>query len=162
MGSEDVYKRQVNNIVIAPANTGIDAISKKAVINQVHTKIGIFIRVIPGALILSIVAITLIAPNIEESPNKWIDKITNGIESPPCNDRGGYKVQPAAGPPLSKNKVLSIIVNAKGNIQKLQLFSLGKAMSGAPIIIGICQFARPTKAGITAPKIITKACIVVI
>ena len=56
--------------MIAPANTGIDAISKKAVINQVHTKIGIFIRVIPGALILSIVAMTLIAPNIDDNPNQ--------------------------------------------------------------------------------------------
>ena len=60
----------VNNIVIAPAKTGIDAINKNAVINQVQTKIGIFISVIPGALILSIVAITLIAPKIDERPNK--------------------------------------------------------------------------------------------
>ena len=36
------------------------------------------------------------------------------------------------------------------------------AISGAPIIRGICQFASPTKAGITAPKIIINACIVVI
>ena len=26
---------------------------------------------------------------------------------PPCKERGGYKVQPAAGPPLSKNNVLN-------------------------------------------------------
>ena len=38
----------------------------------------------------------------------------------------------------------------------------GSAMSGAPICSGIIQFARPTKAGITAPKIMTSACIVVI
>ena len=131
-------------------------------INHVQTKIGIFIRFIPGALILSIVAIIFIAPRIDDSPSKCIDKITNGIESPPCNDSGGYKVQPAAGPPLSKNRVLNIIVKANGKIQKLQLLSLGKAISGDPIIKGICQFARPTKAGIIAPKIITKACKVVI
>ena len=35
-------------------------------------------------------------------------------------------------------------------------------MSGAPIIIGIIQLARPTPAGITAPKIITSACTVTI
>ncbi len=38
----------------------------------------------------------------------------------------------------------------------------GNAMSGAPICNGIIQFARPTKAGITPPKIITSACTVVI
>ena len=35
-------------------------------------------------------------------------------------------------------------------------------MSGAPICIGIIQFAKPTKAGITAPKTMIKPCIVVI
>ena len=45
---------------------------------------------------------------------------------------------------------------ANGNIQKLKLFILGKAMSGAPICIGTNQFARPTKAGITPPNIIIR------
>ena len=52
--------------------------------------------------------------------------------------------------------------NATGRIQNDQLFMRGKAMSGAPIIIGIIQLARPTNAGITAPKTIISACIVVI
>ena len=51
---------------------------------------------------------------------------------------------------------------AGGRIQKLQLFMRGSAMSGAPTISGICQLASPTKAGISAPKIITSACMVVI
>ena len=38
----------------------------------------------------------------------------------------------------------------------------GSAMSGAPICIGIIQFARPTVAGITAPNTMTSACMVVI
>ena len=38
----------------------------------------------------------------------------------------------------------------------------GRAMSGAPICSGIIQLARPTNAGMTAPKIITRACVVVI
>ena len=38
----------------------------------------------------------------------------------------------------------------------------GSAMSAAPICIGIIQFARPTVAGITAPKTMTSACMVVI
>ena len=37
----------------------------------------------------------------------------------------------------------------------------GSAMSGAPTCIGTIQLASPTKAGMTAPKIITSACMVV-
>ena len=35
------------------------------------------------------------------------------------------------------------------------------AMSGAPIIIGICQFAKPTAAGMIAPKTMMRPCSVV-
>ncbi len=47
---------------------------------------------------------------------------------------------------------------AGGSSQKPQLFSRGKAMSGAPIISGIIQLAKPVAAGISAAKIITSAC----
>ena len=60
------------------------------------------------------------------------------------------------------NSVDKSIANAKGRIQKLQLFMRGSAMSGAPIIIGIIQFAKPTHAGITAPNTMISACMVVI
>ena len=50
---------------------------------------------------------------------------------------------------------------ATGSSQKLQLFMRANAMSGAPIIIGICQLAKPTKAGMMAPNTITKPCMVV-
>ena len=53
-------------------------------------------------------------------------------------------------------------VKANGRIQNDQLFIRGSAISGAPIIIGTIQLASPTKAGMTAPKIITSACMVVI
>ncbi len=49
-----------------------------------------------------------------------------------------------------------------GRIQKLQLFIRGRAMSGAPIIIGIIQLARPTKEGMIAPNTMTSPCRVVI
>ena len=49
-----------------------------------------------------------------------------------------------------------------GRIQKLQLFIRGRAMSGAPIIIGIIQFASPTKDGMIAPNTIIRPCSVVI
>ncbi len=53
-------------------------------------------------------------------------------------------------------------MNAAGSSQKLKLFIRGRAMSGAPIISGIIQLARPTNAGITAPNTITRPCMVVI
>ena len=60
------------------------------------------------------------------------------------------------------NSVPTSRLNAAGSSQKLQLFMRGRAMSGAPIISGIIQLARPTKAGIIAPKTITRPCMVVI
>ena len=55
-------------MVTAPASTGITAISRKAVISQVHTNRGIFIRVMPGARMLSTVAMILMEPMIEDAP----------------------------------------------------------------------------------------------
>ena len=104
----------------------------------------------------------LIAPMIEVMPIRWIAKIRKATLSPPCSDSGGYIVQPPCGPPPGMNSVDSSRENANGRIQNDQLFMRGSAMSGAPIIIGISQLARPTKAGMTAPKIMTSACIVVI
>ena len=51
--------------------------------------------------------------------------------------------------------------NAATSSQKLKLFMRGSAMSGAPICIGIIQFASPTVAGITAPNTMMSACTVV-
>ena len=58
----------ISIIVTQPAKTGITAINKYAVINQVQTNNGIFINVIPGARILRMVAIILIDPIIDEAP----------------------------------------------------------------------------------------------
>ena len=52
----------------APARTGITMISRNAVISQVQTNMGIFIRVMPGALMLKMVTMMLIAPSTEEIP----------------------------------------------------------------------------------------------
>ena len=92
----------------------------------------------------------------------WMAKIAIGKLSPPCSDSGGYSVQPPAGAPLPVRMPPSSSVKAKGRIQKLKLFMRGSAMSGAPTCIGIIQLARPTQAGITPPKIMTSACMVVI
>ena len=103
----------------------------------------------------------LIAPIIDEIPNKCTEKIANGNALPVCKTRGGYKVQPEAGAPPSMNNVLASNNTPATSIQKLILFIRGNAISGAPIIIGIIQLAKPTKAGITAPNTMTKACMVV-
>jgi hypothetical protein len=62
--------RSVNNIVIAPAKTGKDNNNKTAVTSTDHTNRGIWCIFIPGARILIIVVIKLIAPRIEEIPAK--------------------------------------------------------------------------------------------
>ena len=54
------------------------------------------------------------------------------------------------------------MVKAKGRIQKDKLFMRGRAISGAPIMSGTIQFARPTKAGMMAPKTMIKPWFVVI
>jgi hypothetical protein len=60
--------RSVNNIVIAPAKTGKESKSKKAVIYTAHTNNGVRCADIPGARILVIVTMKLIAPKIDETP----------------------------------------------------------------------------------------------
>ncbi len=149
-------------MVTAPASTGMTAISRYAVISQDQQNSGIFSKVMPGARMFMMVTMTLIAPMIEEAPIKWMANIIIGTESPPCKTSGGYMVHPAAGAPPGIESVDSNSVKANGRIQKLKLFMRGKAMSGAPICSGTIQFARPTKAGMTAPKIMTSACMVVI
>ena len=151
----------VSNMVTAPASTGMDAISRNAVIIQVHTNSGNCMKPMPGARMLNMVAIMLIAPMMEETPRKCTVKIRNGKPSPSWVIRGGYMVQPPAGAPPSMKKVASSMVKANGSIQKLMLFMRGSAMSGAPIIMGTIQLASPTPAGMITPNIMTSACMVV-
>ena len=47
---------------------------------------------------------------------------------------------------------------ATGSIQNDSAFRRGKAMSWAPIMIGITKLPRPAKAGMTNRKIISAAC----
>jgi hypothetical protein len=80
---------------------------------------------------------------------------------PICTVSGAYIVQPTPGaPPGTKNEMTSRLA-ANGRIQNDQLFIRANAMSGAPIIIGICQFAKPTNAGMIAPNTMISPCIVV-
>ena len=154
--------RSVNNIVTPPASTGIASNNKYAVMSQVQTNIGIFRSGMPGARRFMIVTMMLIAARIDETPRRWTAKTMNGNASPVCSTSGGYMVQPAAGPPPGRNSVRTSNVVANGNSQNDQLLSRGSAMSGAPIMSGIIQFANPAKAGMIMPNTITSACTVVI
>jgi hypothetical protein len=119
----------------------------------------------PGALILKIVVIKLMAPKIEEAPDKWRLKIARSTEGPECActlDKGGYKVHPVPAPASTKVE-LNNKIKEGGNNQKLMLFIRGNAMSGLPIIRGTNQLPNPPiKVGITIKKIIVKACPVTI
>ena len=100
----------------------------------------------------------LIEPMIDEAPMMWTAKIVSRSPSPVCSDSGGYSVQPPAGRAAGhEERADSSSVKANGRSQKLQLFMRGNAMSGAPISIGISQFAKPTNAGMIAPKIMISA-----
>ena len=62
-------------MVTAPASTGITAMSRYAVMSQVQTNMGIFMRVMPGARMFRMVAMMLIAPMIEDAPARWTAKM---------------------------------------------------------------------------------------
>ena len=118
----------------------------------------------PGALILKIVVIKLIAPRIDDAParcNEKIAKSTAGPGEPKLADNGGYMGHPPPTPappdvPSTNNDAISSISDA-GNNQKEILFIRGKAISGAPIISGTIQFPKPPIiAGITIKKIMSK------
>src|ERR1044072_2230996 len=129
--------RSVSSIVTPPASTGIASSSRYAVINQVHTNIGILSSDMPGARRFMIVTITLIAPMIDEIPSKCTAKIRNGNASPVWSTSGGYIDQPPAGAPPGRNSVRIRSPVANGSSQNDQLFNRGSAMSGAPIISGM-------------------------
>ena len=148
---------------MAPANTGKDSNSKNAVINTDHTNKGSLSMVNPGALILKMVVMKLIAPMIDEAPAQCKLNIAMSTDPPEWvwgPDNGGYTVHPVPAP-CSTNEDPNSNSNAGGNNQKLKLFSLGKAISGAPMYRGTNQFPKPPiRTGITRKKIITKACAV--
>jgi hypothetical protein len=128
----------VNNIVIAPANTGKDSSNNIAVTNIAQTNKGNLCKVIPFALIFKIVVIKFIAPKIEEIPDKCRLNIARSTEAPECDwipAKGGYTVQPVPAP-FSTNELTNSNTNDGGNNQKLILFNLGKLISTAPICTG--------------------------
>ncbi len=83
--------RSVSSMVMAPASTGSESSSRKAVTRIDHTNSGMRCRVIPGARMLKMVVMKLIAPRIELAPARWMDRMAKSIAGPvwPVVDRGG-------------------------------------------------------------------------
>jgi len=106
-----------------------------------------------------------IAPNNDDTPaicKLKIAKSTDGPEWATILLNGGYTVHPVPAP-NSTNEELNNKNNDGGNNQKLILFNLGNAISGAPIYKGTNQLPYPPIiTGITKKNIITKACAVMI
>ena len=128
-------------MVMAPASTGSDSSSRKTVTSTDQTKSGIRCSVMPGARMLKMVVMKLMAPRIELAPARCSDRITRSKAGPvwPRVDSGGYMVQPPPKPrpgPPSTNSEEQRTQKEATSSQKLMLFMRGKAMSGAPIMMG--------------------------
>jgi len=74
--------RSVSSIVMAPANTGKDSRSKKAVTKTDHTNKGRRSKETPGVRMLITVVMNLIEAKIEEAPAKCREKIARSTEPP--------------------------------------------------------------------------------
>lgn len=102
---------------------------------------------------------------IEDAPTKWKLNITRSTDTPECeciDDNGGYAVQPVPGPPSASPESISKNKDGGSN-QKLRLFNLGNAISGAPIKIGTKKLPKPpTAIGTTTKNSIKTPCIVTI
>src|SRR5437764_12908148 len=85
---------------MAPAKTGIESSSRNTVTSCDHTNNGILCSVMPGARMLKIVVMKLIAPRIELAPARWSEKIAISTAGPdePEVDKGAYIVHPVPAP----------------------------------------------------------------
>ena len=76
--------RSVSSIVIAPASTGSASSNRNAVTRIDHTNSGMRCSVIPGARMLKIVVMKLIALMIDEAPARCSAKIAMSTAGPGC------------------------------------------------------------------------------
>jgi hypothetical protein len=92
-----------------------------------------------------IVVIKLIAPKIEAAPAKCNAKIALSTPGPLCastEDSGGYTVHPVPTPASTLIELTNLLLEG-GILQKEMLFKRGKAISGAPTLLGTNQFPNP-------------------
>src|SRR4051812_25928503 len=150
-------------MVMAPARTGSESSSRNTVTRIDQTNSGMRCNVMPGARMLKMVVMKLMAPRIELAPARWMARIAQSMAGPvwPDVDSGAYMVQPPPkprpGPPSTNIDVTSMNQEATSS-QNEMLFIRGKAMSGAPIISGTNQLPNPPIiAGMTMKKIMIRA-----
>src|SRR5580658_5043388 len=79
--------------------------------------------------------------SVELTPIKKIAAAHIDVPGPACSDIGGYSVQPATGAPIRNDEYS--MRPATGKIQKLIMFSHGKATSRAPICSGMITLPKP-------------------
>ncbi len=77
------------NSIISPAvSTGTEKSSSTLVTSVFHTNIGMRSSVMPGARILKIVAMKLIAPRTELMPSRTSEASHRSRPLPPCAESG--------------------------------------------------------------------------
>src|SRR6185437_6085836 len=119
--------RSVSSMVIAPASTGSDSSSRKAVTSTAQTNSGILCSVMPGARMLKMVVMKLMAPRIDDAPARCSAKMAKSTEGPgvPLLDSGAYMVQPPATPLVpggpGTNKEMTSSTKAEATNQKEML-----------------------------------------
>jgi len=69
-------------MVIAAASTGSASSSRNAVTSTDHTNSGILCSVMPGARMLKMVVMKLIAPRIDDAPARWSERIAMSVDGP--------------------------------------------------------------------------------
>ena len=135
---------------MAPASTGSDSSSRNAVTRIDHTNSGILCSVMPGARMLKMVVMKLIAPRIEEAPAMCSEKIAKihrragrAVGRKRRIERPAAAHADAAGIAFDEHAKASGSAKENGSSQKEMLFMRGNAMSGAPIISGTSQLPKP-------------------
>jgi hypothetical protein len=71
-------------MVMAPASTGSAKSSRKTVTSCDQTNSGILCSVMPGARMLKMVVMKLIAPRIDEAPARCSDRMAKSTAGPGC------------------------------------------------------------------------------
>jgi len=122
-------------MVMAPARTGSESNSRTAVTSVAQVKRGILWSEIPGARMLSVVTIKLIAPSVLLIPARCRAKMAMSTDAPlwDCSpESGGYSVHPVPGPCSIKLEIRRR-EREGGRSHREILFRRGNAMSTAPI-----------------------------
>ena len=78
-------------MVIAPARTGSESSSRNTVTRIDHTNSGMRWSVMPGARMLKMVVMKLMAPRIDEAPARWTERMAQSMAGPvwPDVESGG-------------------------------------------------------------------------